>query len=155
MGLIVLHSDMLRSQMRIYLGCRYAGVPQQLLDVPELRSSPKQMSREAMPQRMRSDSSVQARPLGTASQQEPEPLSGESRAPAVQEHRPRGPAALTPRSSLIQVVSESRKGGLMDRDNSLFAALAEATDGRAVEVKVVQVEGHQLADTHPGRVKQL
>ncbi len=56
--------------------CLDAAVVQKPLDTEEINAGLQQVRREAVPQRVRGDPSVQARPLGSALQQEPEPLSG-------------------------------------------------------------------------------
>ena len=61
---IILGPNMLAGQMRIDLGCAYARVSQQFLDVSQRRSAPQKVRREAVSKRMRRDPAIQARAFG-------------------------------------------------------------------------------------------
>ena len=62
---IILGSNMLAGQVRIYLGGADTRMTQQLLNVPQRRSTPQKVSREAVTKRMRGYLRVQPRTYRT------------------------------------------------------------------------------------------
>lgn len=76
---------MFRSKMGVYLGGGDIGMPQQLLDSPEVCAAAEHVSGETVSQRVRCNLTFQTGCLGVLLQYLPETLPGKSLAAVVQE----------------------------------------------------------------------
>ena len=84
-GLLEGPPDVFRGKVCVYLGGGDIGMPQQLLDGPEVRSAAEHVSGETMSQRVRCDLTCQTGRFGVLLQDLPETLPGKSLAAVVQE----------------------------------------------------------------------
>ena len=93
--------------------------------------------------------------LRVAFQDQPEPLARQALAAVIQEERGRIGAPGQRRPATAQVLAQHLHRPLAHRDRSLTAGLAEAAGGAGLEIKRVEVERHEFAHPHPGRVERL
>ncbi len=141
--------------VRVALGGRDVGVPEHLLDAPQVGTALEQVGGERVAQEVGVDATrLQAGPLGEAAEDEERACARQRAATRVQEEVG-SMAPVEVRSAEREVAARGLRRRPPERDEPLLAALADHADDAGVEVDRGAGEPEGLRDAEPGAVEQL
>src|SRR5579863_3912515 len=161
----------------VFLGGRERGVPEQLLDRPQVGAALQQVGGEGVPQGVRVDAPGERRLLDPVVEDAPHRAVAQPAAAVIEEDRllaraaaasasspaalaravrPSGPSVQPPhRFPVVQPTSQRRGRRPAERHHALLASLAHDPQHAARQVDRAPVEPDQLADAQAGSVEHL
>ena len=160
MGRLVGATQVLGGHLGVELGGGDRGVPQQLLDHPDVGAAGQHVGGAGVAQHVGADPVGEPGAHGVAPQDAVGPLPAEPAAPGVEEHRlgvvapaPLGGAMRSRPPGPSQAARPGRRNH--PRDQPLLGALAQEADQLVAGREVGQVEADHLGDAGPGGVEEL
>ena len=146
--------------LRVHLGRRDAGVPEQLLHDTEIGAALEHVRCTRVPEHVRREVRVEPDPRARAAHDRPARLTADAPAARVEEHRVAVGRAASPRAAQreatvgeIRVQHASRAAA--DGHDAFLVALAEHAYDAVLEIEVAELEPDRLADADAGRVEHL
>src|SRR3954453_18418172 len=141
--------------MRVELSRRDVGVPQHLLDRPQVAAAGQEMGRKAVAEGVRAHLAVEPDVLGVALDDLVEALASESTPAEVDEQLGLGRAAHELGTTRAQVAAHSRSSLPAERHGSLLGPLAVRARKAALDVDVADLEADRLRCAEAAAVHEL
>src|SRR3954465_11667478 len=138
--------------MRVELSRRDVGVPQHLLDRPQVAPTGQEMGGKAVAEGVRAHLAVEPDVLGVALDDLVEALASEGAAAEVDEELGLGRGAHELRTTRTQVAAHSRSSLPTERHGSLLGPLAVRPREAALDVDVADLEADRLRCAQPAAI---
>src|SRR6185312_3444968 len=151
MGAIIDRLQILKRDLRIFLGSGEAGVAEQFLDGPEVCAVAQQVSRVGMPKAVWVDSGIARHQKGVQLDQAADLTIAEPSATRVQKQ-----SAFAGRSrASVQIAFDSGYGSFRNRDLPLLVSFAANSQPARVQINIFQVDTNQLTDADSAPIQEF